>query len=167
MIEFTRYVHTVWCDEIRQELGNKFSFMGVFSGGLLIPQLPSQLHRLGVHTWIISPIERPITSLKLQIVRDDGTIVIEIVQDAPADQTLAHAQDITRCQVVTGINIGNIELPVDCKWLMVRVFADNEVLEGPKLRIYVSGEPFTTETGSTQIAQQLGGLPTSTSSSET
>ena len=137
-----RYVHTVWCDDIRQEIGNKPSFMGVFTGGILLPAVPAALSRLGVYTWIVSPIDKPIESLQLQVVRDDGLVLAEIKQEGPPHNAIPHVEDATRQHVVVGVIMGPVEIPEGCKWFVVKVKADEDELEGPKLRITVNQASF-------------------------
>ena len=143
-----RFVHTIWCDDIRQEIGNKPSFMGVFTGGVLLPTVPALLSKLGVYTWVVSPIGNPIKSLQLRVVRDDGVVLAEINQDGVPDGVVADAQDAMRQQIVVGITMGPIEIPVECKWFVVKVMADDDELEGPKLRIAVDPASFAAMMGS-------------------
>lgn len=39
---------TIFCDDIRQEIGNKFSYMGVYQGVILVPQFPAIIPRFGI-----------------------------------------------------------------------------------------------------------------------
>jgi hypothetical protein len=137
-----RYVHTVWCDDIRQEIGNKPSFMGVFAGGILLPAVPAALSRLGVYTWVVSPVDKPIESLQLQVVRDDGLVLAEIKPEAPPHSAIPRVEGATRQVVVVGVNMGPVEIPEACKWFVVKVKADGDELEGPKLRITVNPASF-------------------------
>ena len=142
-----RYVHTIWCDDIRQEVGNKISFMGVFAGDILLPAVPAALPRLGVHTWVVSPIDKPIESLQLQVVRDDGVILAEIKTEGATHKSASRPEDATRHQMMIGVNIGPVEVPQGCKWFIVKVKADGDELEGPKLRIAVNPESFAAMIG--------------------
>lgn len=142
-----RYVHTIWCDDIRQEIGNKPSFMGVFAAGILLPTLPAVLSRLGVYTWVVSPIDKPIESLLLQVVRDDGLVLAEIKPEGPPHSAFPRVEDATRQQIVVGVNMGPVEIPEGCKWFVVKVKADGDELEGPKLRITVNPASFAAITG--------------------
>jgi hypothetical protein len=142
-----RYVHTIWCDDIRQEIGNKPSFMGVFTGGILLPAVPAALSRLGVYTWVVSPIDKPIESLQLQVVRDDGLVLAEIKQEGAPPSPPPRVEDATRQQIVVGVSMGPVEIPEGCKWLVVKVKADGDELEGPKLLVTVNPASFATSMG--------------------
>ena len=137
MSDSGRFVHTIWCDDIRQEVGNKPSFMGVFTAGIMFPSLPAALPRLGVYTWIVAPIDLPTKVLQLQIVRDDGLVLAEITPEGPPQAGTAQprADDVTKQSVLVGVTMGPVEVPAGCKWFVVRVKFDDEEVEGPKLRV--------------------------------
>src|ERR1700678_3948072 len=81
-----RVAHCVFCDDIRLELGNKMSYMGVYSGGdLLINQpFPVGLAKFCILTWLISdPDDRP-TTISLQVVGPDGQMLMKA--DTPSGE---------------------------------------------------------------------------------
>lgn len=41
-----REKHSILCDDVRSEVGNKPSYMGVYTGAMLLPELPFQHPRL-------------------------------------------------------------------------------------------------------------------------
>lgn len=54
------YAHTIFCDDIRQEVGNKPSFMGVYTGEMHIPgPAPGALSKLCAVVWVVMPISDP------------------------------------------------------------------------------------------------------------
>ena len=121
--------------------------MGVFAGGILLPAVPAVLPRLGVYTWVVSPIDKPIESLQLQVVRDDGLVLAEIKQEGPLQSTLPRVGDATRQHLVVGVTMGPLEILQGCKWFVVKVKADGDELEGPKLRITVDPASFAATMG--------------------
>jgi hypothetical protein len=42
----TRYVHAVYCDDIRQEVGGKITLVGIYTGQCLVPSIPCALPKL-------------------------------------------------------------------------------------------------------------------------
>lgn len=44
------HIETLFCDDIRQEIGGKISLIGVYSGVLLVPEFPATLPKMCV--WI-------------------------------------------------------------------------------------------------------------------
>ena len=121
--------------------------MGVFTGGILLPALPAVLSRLGVYTWVVSPIDKPVESLQLQVVRDDGLVLAEIKPEGPPHSALPRVDEATRQQIVVGVSMGPVEIPKGCKWFVVRVKADGDELEGAKLRITVNPASFASTIG--------------------
>lgn len=54
-----RFVVATFCDDIREEVGNKVSFMGCYDHELVAPSLPITLPRLCAHIRLFTPAERP------------------------------------------------------------------------------------------------------------
>lgn len=136
-----RHVHVIWCDDIRQEIGNKPSFMGVYTGGLVVQALPVVLPRLAIWSWVITPIEQPITKLRLIVVRDDGQQLAEIApdrMDEGASEIPSSTPDATKKIFMFGLGLGSVELPADCKYLTVKVETESETLEGPRLPVMIA-----------------------------
>ena len=139
-----RYVHAIWCDDIRLEVGNKPSFMGVFTGGILLPALPTVLPRLAVYIWVNTPVERPFKSLRISITRDDGFLLMEArpPQAQTDDAQRSSLPDSTRQVAMAGFSLGGVEVPVGCKYFSILVETESETLEGPKLHINVNPQGF-------------------------
>lgn len=70
-----RHVETTWCDDIRQEVGEKYSAMGVYTGVLLVPTFPMALPKLCLMLRIITPAEQPLRSVTMRILKDDAVLV--------------------------------------------------------------------------------------------
>ena len=136
-----RYVHTLWCDDIRLEVGNKPSFMGVYTGRMQLAALPALLPKLGVYTWICSPIERDYSTVKIRIVRDDGLVIVEMAPELSEVRNAEQPQppeDATMRVFAFGVAFGPIEIPVGCRYLKVAAELDGEAVDGPKLRFEVN-----------------------------
>lgn len=135
-----RYVHVVWCDDIRQEVGNKPSLMGVYTGGLVVPGLPFTLGKLIAMIWVVTPVSQPIQRLKIKIVRDDGFILSEIPGDAlgpalsiqSAENPLSHPET-TSFSISITVSIAGLEIPADCKFIQVIAETESESMEGGRL----------------------------------
>lgn len=70
-----RYLHAIYCDDIRYEMGNKQSLMGIYTSDLWIPEAPAILPKLCVIANIATPLDKPFTKLIIRIMRDDETII--------------------------------------------------------------------------------------------
>jgi hypothetical protein len=85
----TRHVETLFCDDIRHEVGGKLSFIGVYSGGLFVPAFPVTLSKLCLSVKIVTPAGEPLRVLNLRVMRDE-----EILQEiALNEEQLAAASD--------------------------------------------------------------------------
>src|SRR4051794_26127144 len=52
-----RVANCVFCDDVRQEVGNKLSLMGVYSTEILFPMAPPIIYpKFAVVVWIISEV---------------------------------------------------------------------------------------------------------------
>lgn len=85
----SRHVETIFCDDIRHELGGKLSYIGVYSGDLFVPSFPVTLPKLCLSMRIVTPAHEPLRSLTLRVYKDDA-VLQEIAVD---EQQLIAASD--------------------------------------------------------------------------
>lgn len=64
-----RTVIAQFCDDVRQEIGNKFSLMGCYGTDLYVPSFPITLPKLCVFVHVRTPREHPFVRLTLRLVR--------------------------------------------------------------------------------------------------
>jgi hypothetical protein len=69
-----RFVTFQFCDDIRQEVGNKFSLIGCYGGVVQIAPIPSVMPKLCAAVRVHTPIARPFKKLVARIIRDDKPI---------------------------------------------------------------------------------------------
>lgn len=62
-----RTLESIWCDDVRLEVGNKVSYMGVYLNELFVPSFPFVLEKLCLSCQVKTPINSPFKSLKLLI----------------------------------------------------------------------------------------------------
>jgi hypothetical protein len=59
---------TIFCDDIRRELGGKITLVGIYRAEMLIQgKLPIVLPKLGIAILLQTPVERPLQRLRLMI----------------------------------------------------------------------------------------------------
>ncbi len=133
-----RILTAVFCDDIRHEIGNKLSFMGVYQSELIVPVVPIALPRLCIFATALTPIARPFKSLTIRVVTDEGT---ELAHLKVPPETFADLPDIqdnsaTRKQVSTALSFSPFLVE---KETIVRLMADTEEGEivGPRLLIKI------------------------------
>ena len=89
MIE--RHVQTIFCDDIRHEVSNKLSYIGVYSGNLYVQKFPVALPKLCLAIKVITSRDKPLKSIKLRVLKDDETFK-EIIVDE--DQLSASIEEL-------------------------------------------------------------------------
>ncbi len=77
-----RQIQTVFCDDIRHELGGKLSYIGVYSGMLFVPTFPATLSKLCVAMTVLTPADRPFAKLTVRLLKDEDVLVEGTLDDA-------------------------------------------------------------------------------------
>lgn len=70
----TRFAVSHFCDDVRAELGNKLSVMGIYSGELIVPATPFVLPKLCCVISCITPADQKFSTLKFRLAIDDADI---------------------------------------------------------------------------------------------
>lgn len=137
----TRHVETLFCDDIRHEQGGKLSFIGVYSGGLLVSAFPVTLPKLCLIAKIVTPAEEPLHSLKLRVFKDDDVlqeIAVDEMQLAAASDSADDMTDEQREERVQMAQFMLVFSPIQfdgpCT-LRVRVQTENGELRGIALKV--------------------------------
>jgi len=69
-----RELHTVWCDDVRMEAGNKMSLMGVYSSEMLVPSFPFVIDKLCLSCKSSTDIKKPFQRLKIVVTKDKDLV---------------------------------------------------------------------------------------------
>lgn len=71
-----RFAYALYCDDIRHEVGGKFSLIGCYRGDLIVVgDLPATLPKLCVAVWISTDIENPIKKASIRILQNEDEIL--------------------------------------------------------------------------------------------
>lgn len=144
-----RSVHVIWCDDVRQEVGNKASYMGIYQQHLVPPSLPTVLPKLCAVINVTTPMTQPFKALQVRVIRNDapGAPIVEIDANQEDVQTNlrppapspegspAAANAPTAFGFTAVLALGQLELTAQTEWLQVIVDMGDEVLESLKLRV--------------------------------
>jgi hypothetical protein len=147
-----RVVHVVWCDDIRYEVGNKPSFMGVYTAALVMPGFPAVLTRLAAYVSSWTPVERPFRKLAINVrtgaqTETDSPIARIELPIPGTDAALAAAaplgHDPSKMFMFAdaAVLLPPIVLTEETKWLKVFVETEEETLESFKLQILRADPP--------------------------
>lgn len=70
MSQPSRHVEVVYCDDIRQEVGAKLSFMGIYTGDMILRSFPAILPKLCIAINFVTPVDDPFESLRIHIFQE-------------------------------------------------------------------------------------------------
>jgi len=137
----TRYAHCFFCDDIRYEIGNKTTLIGLYSGEMFVSQMPSILPKLCFHVECTTSVDNPFRTMTFRI-SDGDTVLLE---QAIPDQELAvacenllkkNSPDDPLVTLSMGMNLVASPFLVDKPTtVIVNVIADKEEILAGKLRI--------------------------------
>jgi hypothetical protein len=96
-----RTVTAQFCDDVRQEIGNKFSLMGCYGTDLYVPSFPITLPKLCVFVHVRTAREHPFGRLTLRLVRG-GEKLSELVAN-PDKLNAGETPEWARWISMTGI----------------------------------------------------------------
>lgn len=62
-----RFITAIFCDDVRQEAGNKYSIMGCFDRELILNSFPSQVNKFCAVITSYTPLDKPFKQLSIKI----------------------------------------------------------------------------------------------------
>lgn len=143
----SRHAHCLFCDDIRFEMGNKTSLIGIYGGELTASECPAVLPKLCVSAFMRTTAEQPLKTLTIKV-NYKGSVLQETI--VPEDQLAAMQQDL----VGRGSNSDPIKLfAIGCNLMFspfiideesaleVSMVADGEEYPAGKLRIKCPPKP--------------------------
>ncbi len=136
-----RHVLTVFCDDIRHEVGGKFSYIGVYSGQMFVPAFPITLPKLCLSMSVITPADAPIRKLAMRILKDDALLAEAALDDTQLSNATEAFADVAdderreRVQLLQSMFVFSpFQLESPCT-LSVRIETESGELRGVGLRI--------------------------------
>lgn len=139
-----RYAHAIYCDDIRHEVGNKQSLVGVYQGKMFVPSFPVVVPKLCIAVWIVTPAGNPFTKLILRLLFGDKVFLESPLPDqllrSQGDE-LERADDAeSRIFVIhTGLQISPLPLdgPITLK---LRIETDQKELKAGGLEVELAAQ---------------------------
>ena len=120
-----RVLTAIFCDDIRHEVGNKMSFMGCYQNELFVPTAPIALAKLCVYVTLLTPIARPVRSLRFRVLMDDDRELarVEIPDEAFTNMAVVSEGAATRTSVSAAMMFSPFTIE---KGSVLRVLADTD-----------------------------------------
>jgi hypothetical protein len=136
-----RHLETLFCDDIRQEIGGKLSFIGVYSAGLFVTRFPALLPKLCLAVKVVTPADQPFRSLQLRVFQDEGVLQEIRVGEAELAAGCDWIEEMTAEQAKPPLQVAQfmlvyapLQLTGPCT-LGVRVQTEDSELHGMALRV--------------------------------
>ncbi len=147
MSSMPRYLEMLYCDDIREEVGSKASYMGVYSGELVVPTAPVVLPKLCVVAKASTDVDDPFERIELRIYSVKGNKETELLATGPIPIPGNPAQSNNTSRTVVQLNfmLAPFQITED-SLLRVKAFTEREELLGTSaLRIRIA-QPQATST---------------------
>ena len=139
-----RTAFCLFCDDIRMEVGNKPSFMGVYTGGeMVFPPGPPIVPKLGIAVWLLCPIDdypRQVTIRlfgppdRTEILKTDNPLILPHAGVPPP------FPDVTRGIINVMLPVVNLPLP-HSGTLELEIETEREILLAGRLKIVMPTHP--------------------------
>jgi hypothetical protein len=113
-----KFYNVILCDDIREEIGNKKSLMGIFGGDVLVPRFPAQLRLAIFFQYLPEPNESGPTLIAFRLLQDEeeiaqGRIEATVQDSQPAGFVLPKAmigfEKETALRMLASVNGGTEE----------------------------------------------------------
>lgn len=138
----TRYVFCQYCDDVRQEAGEKISLMGVYRGGMTITgTAPHVIPKLVISANIATPVSEPFNNLRIEVIQGEEAIQnIELPSDDLKKGFSSPKEGSTMFAVQMIMVLQPFVVPASGK-LFVRVHADGSSFDSNPLNIQIVNSP--------------------------
>lgn len=135
-----RHVFTLYCDDIRNELGNKSSLMGIYAGDLFVEKFPIVLPKLCAYVVLKSSVDDPIKALSIRLMKDDEQAAIISIPPDELERVACDVKqnsrypDISAMSINVALSMAPFFLDKECTLRTIAETENGELL-GPRLKI--------------------------------
>ncbi len=134
------YVHALFCDDIRQEIGGKVTFVGAYAGFAVIPAYPAVVPKICVAVWTVLPADARPKNIVTRLFLDDSEVLrlptenIELPDKVgfPSELDLPDGAEVYTLQFPQLAIIGPLNLDGPAAF-RVKVDIDGREIRGPSL----------------------------------
>lgn len=133
----SRFVIAQFCDDIRQEIGNKYSLMGCYGHEMIIEKLPVSLPKLGILVNVFTGVAHPFSRLVIRAMMNDEIVAeleVPVENVSEAFQQIASTSELGRVAFKAMLVLSPLVVVEPCK---VSVVAETEdgIIEGSYIKI--------------------------------
>lgn len=136
----TRFAYSHFCDDIRLELGNKSSLIGLYGDDLFVPSFPAVLPKLCIVAFCVAPVDNLVNALGMKILVNDEIIYDKSFSESDLSEAYAellrNTADDPPQSMTIGLNtaLSPFVLKMECN-IRVFILADGAELLAGRLRV--------------------------------
>lgn len=128
-------VHTIWCDDVRREVGNKFSCMGVYNGDAVFAEMPATVGKMCAVVSTTVPVADIPHRIVVAVKRSDGSVVSEVDATLTGNEQAAIPEGRTHATFFFVFEMNMLHLTPEVSYLVAHAKLDDKEYFGPKLWI--------------------------------
>ena len=138
-----RHIEVIYCDDIREEVGHKMSYMGVYSGELSVPSAPVLLTKLCIAVKVVTDMADPFAALEVRIVKGDDELELLTTGQIPGPGDMSSFDNgSTRMVAQMAFMLAPFQIEEETI-IRVKAKTEREELRGMALRIRITPPPQT------------------------
>ncbi|MEW6292791.1 MAG: hypothetical protein AB1544_05735 [Pseudomonadota bacterium] len=143
----TRHIEVIYCDDIREEVGNKLSYMGVYSGELHVQAAPVVLTKLSIAVKVVTDFADPFKELEVRVLKGEDDSELLTTGPLPTPPNLEDIPGSGSKFMVAQMAFFLAPFQIDGETILkVKARTEREELVGMALRILVTPQqPNSTE----------------------
>lgn len=143
-MSFEPFMLATFCDDVRQEVGNKLSYLGIYGSNLIVPAFPTALVKLCCIFTLRVPAASPPKTVVFRLLRDEDVIFevdlspannAEALANVPADLAESHAITLSSIAQLVGFQVPQRAM------LKTRAIVDGKELRGGALELLAATAP--------------------------
>lgn len=137
-MSFEPFMWATYCDDVRQEVGNKLSYLGIYQSNLIVPSFPTTLLKLCCILNVRVPANSPPKKVLFRLLRGDETIFeadVSQVESVDAPNRAPAAMVDPRVWTITSVaQLVNFQI-TEAAVLKSRAIVDGVELRGGALEL--------------------------------
>lgn len=126
-------IWTIVCDDVRAEVGNKVSYMGIYGPNLLVESFPTTLLKLCLVINVRVPIKKPPKDVSVKVFQDESVLAEQVI-DVPNVEQESMPDGITHFTFTVVSQLVNLPV-MERSALKVRALVDGKEMKGGQLLI--------------------------------
>lgn len=125
----------VFCDDIRHEVGNKISLMGIYHGEIVFSQNPPAiLPKFVIAMWLLADVDDPIKQINVSIFGPPARTELAKIEAQPPPSMLPTPPDATQKHIHLVFPMVNFHFPEE-GLLEVEVTTERETFRAGRLAV--------------------------------